>query len=263
MVALRISVALCVWLSITGCRRPAPHPGPPEGVTTLSNAEVEVDDVSAASLDFARRLRGAWVVRDDDDSGSARAWDVGGDTVTIYDPARRRSVKERFALVSPCRLVHVRPIGSDPYLDGGGSEQIATTDTFVFASDGLHVAAAPAAGGFRRGSVVIACIGDHLYRSEPRSALCGTWAMPVAGPAMSSGFECGIDQGVLVDELVVRPFGGGESMRLPFYGDALLSPALVAHVAEAQPSFEEATRRADALLHGDARVRIHMGSGRD
>ncbi len=59
----------------------------------------------------------------------------------------------------------------------------------------------------------------------------------------------------MTPSFVLRPIEGGESVWLAFYGDALLSPALLAHVADTQPSLRGAMRRADAVVAAEARVR--------
>ena len=84
-----------------------------------------------------------------------------GDSVTVYDATRRRTEKQRFSLVSPCRIARTRALP-----DG---TSVKTYDTFVFARDGLHVAQAPASGGFRRDGRVTAYIDDHVYTFEVQS----------------------------------------------------------------------------------------------
>jgi hypothetical protein len=208
----------------------------------------------AESRVFARRWQGSWVLRDADYPGSVQAWDVEGDAVTVYDGRSRRQRRDSFALTSPCRLTHSRSLGTDEYLDGSPSGGILTADTFVFSSDGLHVAASAAAGGFRRGPLVTACVGSHLYAFDAGSAVCQTWSEAAPGPELTPRMECAIDTSVASTSFVLRPGGGGDSVRLPFYGDALLSPDLLAHVAEVEPSFHEATRRVDAIVHPDGGI---------
>ncbi len=72
------------------------------------------------------------------------------------------------------------------------------------------------------------------------------------GPELTSRTECSIETGFPTSSFVMRPLEGGDSLRLTFYGDALLSPELLAHVAEAQPSFPEAVRRAVTLAQSGA-----------
>jgi hypothetical protein len=59
--------------------------------------------------------------------------------------------------------------------------------------------------------------------------------------------ECSVERGATTRSFVVRPVEGGEPVRLEFYGHALLSEPLVAHVAERRPTFTGAVRRADGL----------------
>jgi hypothetical protein len=185
----------------------------------------------------AREWRGAWVVRDADYPGSVQAWSVNGSSVSVYDATRRRTEKQRFSLVSPCRIARTRTLP-----DG---TSVKTYDTFVFARDGLHVAQAPASGGFRRDGRVTACIDDHVYTFEVQSTRCRRYSARMAGP--STSVECTLTSTGASSSFVVRPLQGDESSRIDFYGDALLSRALLAHVAERSPSFYEAQRRADRL----------------
>ncbi len=127
-------------------------------------------------------MAGSLVLRDADYPGSVEAWADDGDAVTVYDAIRGRRDEERFAVRSPCRVVHSRSIHRDPYLDGGPGEEIVTTDTFVFASDGLHVAMAPAASGFRRGALVSACVGNRVYTFNAQDGRCQSWAEAIRRP---------------------------------------------------------------------------------
>jgi hypothetical protein len=106
---------------------------------------------------------------------------------------------------------------------------------------------APAGAGFRDGERVTACIEDRVYEYDTRSEQCRRWDALMTGPAGPAQAECSVVESGGSSTFVVRPFGGGESMRLDFQGDALLSPPLLAHVVEARPSFEEARREADAV----------------
>ena len=131
---------------------------------------------------------------------------------------RPRVREERFALPSPCRVSRVRSIGDDPYLDAGAAEQLTTLDTFAFASDGLHVALAPADGGFRRGIRVTACLGDRLVTFDTRGSNCLRWGAGAGGtitfPTLA---ECAIESGP-GSSFVLRPLLGGEAVRLPSTG---------------------------------------------
>jgi hypothetical protein len=252
----RVACASFLGLSVVACRDRGP---PPSSLDVASAAPPAVDSVEsrpidvfeAESLESARRWQGSWVVRDADYPGSIQAWGVDGDAVTVYDGRTKRQRRDGFALLSPCRLTRTRSLGVDPYLDGSPSEGITTADTFVFSSDGLHVAMSPAAGGFRRGPLVTACVGSHLYAFDVGTSVCQTWNEEARGPALTPRMECAIDASVAPTSFVLRPGGGGVSVRLPFYGDALLSPELLVHIAEAEPSFHDATRRVDAITARD------------
>lgn len=243
-------------LSVLTCRDRNQPSSPPDAAASCPESGVGSSDSTEVLrfelLAFAHRWQGAWVLLDADYPGSVQAWDVHGDSVTVYDAARGRSDVDRFALSSPCRVSRSVAIGHDPNLGDGSSEEVTTTDTFVFAADGLHVAVAPAAGGFLRGSLVIACVGDRVYTLERLGGTCRTWTEAMSAPALAPRPECVIDSSPAGPAFVLRRSGWGESVRLPFYGDALLSPELLAHVAETQASFHEAVRRADALAHREA-----------
>jgi hypothetical protein len=191
-----------------------------------------------------------------------QAWAVDGDTVAVYDARRGRRDEERFTVESPCRVVRSRSFGRDAHRDGAPTDEIRTADTFVFASDGLHVAMAPAAGGFERGALVTACVDSRVYRFDEQSRRCQSSLGTIDGLGPPPSMECAIDPGAVEPSLVLRPMEGGESVRLPFYGDALLSPELLAHVAEARPSFREAMRRADALVDVEGGARGEMPPAR-
>jgi len=189
--------------------------------------------------DLARRWQGAWVVRDADYPGSIQAWSVRGDRVSVYDAVRRDTVRERFALVSPCRLQRTLVLAH-------GSED-TSRDTFVFADDGLHVARAPASGGSRVGELVTACIGEHVYRYWANSQRCLQWDAAMTGPPVTPNAECAIVSDGVTTSFVVRPLEGGSSLHVDLYGQALLSDPLLAHVAERSPDFDAAKARADRL----------------
>lgn len=186
--------------------------------------------------DLARQWQGVWVIRDADYPGSAQAWAVQGSSVEVYDPGSGQSRREQFTLESPCRLVRRQS-------DGAGGE-IVSTNTFAFAPDGLHVAPAESAGGLRRGSLMTACIGDHVYTFDTQSGRCQKWnATMSASP--TSAEECALDPSP--PAFVLRHFQGGEDVRLRVSGDALLSPGLEAQVAAPQRTFQAAIRMATAL----------------
>jgi hypothetical protein len=191
--------------------------------------------------DLTRRWQGVWVVRDADYPGSVEAWNVKGDHVSVYDAKRGRVDDEKFALVSPCRVARTRVVDGKP-------DAVVTDDTFVFASDGLHVARAPAAGGFQRGQTIEACIGENVYRYDTHTDACARLDATGAQPPVTDQAECAIDHGPVSSSFVVRPMEGGATVRLDFYaGGALLSQALVAHIAEPRTTFTGAVRRADSL----------------
>jgi hypothetical protein len=252
----RFGCALLVGVCVVACRERGSPPSSLDAASAAPSAlgSVEnrpIDVFEAESLEAARRWQGSWVLRDADYPGSIQAWSVDGDAVTVYDGRTKRQRRDGFSLPSPCRLTHSRPDGVDPYLDGSPRETITTADTFVFASDGLHVAMSSAAGGLRRGSLVTACVGSHLYGFDVRTSLCQTWSEEARGPVLTPRVECGIDASLGPPSFVLQPVGGGASLRLPFYGDALLSPDLLSHIAEVEASFHDAMRRVDALTVRD------------
>jgi hypothetical protein len=192
--------------------------------------------------DLSHRWQGVWIVRDADYPGSVQAWNVTGDHVSVYDAKQHHVDDEKFALVSPCRV-------SRSLVVDGKQQAIVTSDTFVFASDGLHVARAPAAGGFQQGAIVDACIGDDVYEYDTRAGSCERLPVTGSAPPLTDRAECSLDHGLVSTSFVVRSGGGGTSTRLDFYGGALLSQPLLAHIAEHRPTFVGAVRRADALAH--------------
>jgi hypothetical protein len=187
--------------------------------------------------DLARRWQGAWVVRDADYPGSVQAWAVQGGSVEVYDPASGQSRREQFTLESPCRIVRKQSNGS------GGAETVST-NTFVFGSDGLYVAPAQVAGGLRRGNLLTACIGDHVYTFDTRSQQCQKWDAAMSGNPMPAE-ECEV--GGSPPAFVLRRYAFGQDVRLNVSGEALLSPGLAAQVSEPQRTFQAAIRLATAL----------------
>jgi hypothetical protein len=195
--------------------------------------------------DLARRWQGAWIVRDADYPGSVQAWNVHGDSVTVYDPVARHSETQSFVLQSPCRLVRKR----SP--DASGSETIAAMNTFAFGADGLHVGSPQDAGGLRSGPLLTVCTQDHLYTFDRRSGRCQSQTFDPSGatptpPVSPASVECVLD--TTPPSFVLRQLGSGQNVRLSFSGDALLSPALAGQVTAPQRSFQEAVKRADTLV---------------
>lgn len=186
--------------------------------------------------DLARQWQGVWVIRDADYRGSVQAWAVQGNSVEVYDPASGQSRQEQFTLESPCRLVRRQS-------EGAGSE-IVSKNTFAFAPDGLHVAPAESAGGLRRGSLMTACVGDHVYTLDTESGRCQKWNATMS-VSPTSAEECAFDPSP--PAFVLRHFQGGEDVRLRVSGDALLSPGLSAQVAAPQRTFQAAIRMATAM----------------
>ena len=93
-----------------------------------------------------------------------------------------------------------------------------------------------------------ACVGDRLYTFDTSTRSCQRWNETMTGDPLTPDTECVIAVGLGTTAFVLRPLEGGSSVRLTFDGDALLSPTLVAQVAEPQPSFSAAVQRADAVV---------------
>jgi hypothetical protein len=166
-----------------------------------------------------------------------QAWAVQGSSVDVYDPGWGQSRRERFTLVSPCRLVRTQS-------DGSGGDQTTSTNTFAFAPDGLHVAPADSAGGLRRGNLMTACIGDHVYTFDTQSGQCQKWNATMS-VSPTSAEECAFEPSP--PAFVLRHLEGGKDVRLNVSGDALLSPGLAAQVAAPQRTFQAAIRMATGL----------------
>jgi len=252
----RLASASLLGLSLA-CRSPsagAPSPDAGAPVPPIPSGRRDpIQDAREESLELARRWQGAWVVRDAEYPGSIQAWNVRATMVTVYDATDHRTEEEGFTVPSPCRISRTRRIGVDPELDARPVEDVITIDTFVFAGDGLHVAMTPAGGGFRRGAIITACVGDRLYTFDDHLSYCDTWSLPMSEPPLARSARCRIEPGPASTSFVLERVGWGEAVRLTFYGDALLSPALLAEVAEPTPSFREATDRADALANASAK----------
>jgi hypothetical protein len=193
--------------------------------------------ITGVVREMAQRWQGAWVVRGADYAGSVQAWNVHGDSVTVYDAASHQTTEQRLTFQSPCRLVRGQ--------SAGGGDSVSTTNTFAFGPNGLHVAPAQAAGGARAGGLLIACIGNDVYTLDAQSGRCQRWNATMSeGPTPAE--ECVYDASP--PGFVLRRLGGPEDVRLGISGDALLSPELASQLAERQPSFQAAVKRADALL---------------
>ena len=247
---LACAVAACGQRSVAPSRRDAALAAALLELAPTTSAA----DVRSQTHALAHRLQGSWLVRNSKYPGSVQAWGVDGDAVTVYDTARGRSDVERFAVNSPCHLTLTLSIGGDPNLDGNPREVVTSTDTFVFARDGLHVAMAAAAGGFRRGSHVVACIGDRLYAYDTRSARCEAWLDLANTPSLEREQQCAIDTSTAAAAFIVSTSGTDEPLSIPLYDDALMSAPLVGSVAEPQASFHEAVQRADAILKAATRA---------
>ena len=214
---------------------------PPAADNDKAAAAPPAADNDKMVADLTRHWQGVWVVRDADYPGSVEAWNVKGDHVSVYDAKHGRVYDEKFTLVSPCRIARSRVIDGRP-------DAVVTDDTFVFASDGLHVARAPAAGGFQRGPMIEACVDAHVYQYDTRTGACMKLDGAAAEPPLTERAECAVEHGLVTSSFVVRPLEGGATVRLDFYpGGALLSQALVAHIADRRPTFIGAVHRADAF----------------
>jgi hypothetical protein len=203
----------------------------------LMVAPVVAGSTNSTLDDLARRWQGVWVVRDADYPGSVQAWAVQGSSVEVYDPATGQSRRDQFMLESPCRIVRKQPNGS------GGAETVST-NTFVFASDGLHVAPAQSPGGLRRGNLLTACIGDHVYTYDTQSQQCQKWDAAMSGSPMPAE-ECVVSGSP--PAFVLRRYELGKDVRLNVSGEGLLSPGLAGQVSEPQRTFQAAIRLATAL----------------
>ena len=167
---------------------------------------------------------------------------------TVHDAGNGWDAEEQFSLRSPCSLVRVRSIANGNVL--------TVVDTFVLADDGLHIALPPVAGGVRRDDMFTVCAKDRVYTFDARTNRCVEWDPAMNGVSGTQRDSCGIDRGVVVDTFTIRPLGGGVPIRMDIRDGALLSPTLTGQVAEPQPSFEDAVRRADEIVkQGESRGR--------
>jgi hypothetical protein len=190
-----------------------------------------------SSTDLTRSWQGAWVVRDAIYPGSIQAWSVQGNSVVVYDPTTHSQKSEKFTLESPCRLVRTESPGAQTV--------VVTTNTFAFASDGLHVGSPQAAGGLRRGPLLTACVGDRVYTFDERTGHCQMQPADKGGSPTPAG-ACAVS--ATPPAFVLRRLDGvGEDVWMNFAGDGLLSPALAGAVSDKQPTFDAAIRRADTL----------------
>jgi hypothetical protein len=188
-----------------------------------------------ATDDAIARWQGAWVLRDADYPGSVQAWNVHGDGVTVYDGATKTTEEEALFAVSPCRVARTRA------LDDGTS--VTTFGTFAFAGDKLYVARTPATGGLRRGGTIVACVDADVYEYDITNGQCRRRDTTTQRPAAYANTDCAVVREGAATTFVVRPLQGGDTVAIPFYGDALLSQELMAHPAEHFPSFAAAIRR--------------------
>jgi hypothetical protein len=198
---------------------------------------VSVLGAAGAGPDLAHQWQGAWVVRDAEYPGSIQAWSVQGNSVVVYDPYSGSRESQRFTLQSPCRLVRTEPLG--------GGSSIVTANTFAFAVDGLHVGPAAAAGGARRGALLTACVGHHVYTVDTRTGRCLEQPADLSMGPMTSDADCSVSG--TPPSLVLRRPEEGRDVQLSVWGNGLLSPELVGSISERQPSFNAAVQRADAL----------------
>ena len=209
----------------------------PCAVLALALGSTSVLAGAPVPSDLAQRWQGVWIIRDADYPGSVQAWAVQGNSVDVYDPRSGQDRRERFTLVSPCRLVRTQS-------DGSGGAETVSTNTFAFAPDGLHVAPAQSAGGLKRGNLITACIGDNVYTFDTQSGQCQKWNATMSGsPTSAEG--CALDPSP--PAFVLQHFQGGEDLRLNLSGDALLSPGLAAQVAAPQRGFQAAIRMVTQL----------------
>jgi hypothetical protein len=161
--------------------------------------------------DLWGRWQGVWIIRDADYPGAVQVWNAKENEVSVYDAGRSSVEEEHFALVSPCRIARTAFAGTASV--DGGQGAIVTSDTFVFADDGLHVARAPAAGGFQQGPLVDVCVGDSFYRYDTRTDTCERQDATAIPQVVTDRAECAIYKGVATTpsswgrSKAARPFG--------------------------------------------------------
>jgi hypothetical protein len=165
---------------------------------------------------------------------------VRGSAVTVYDAGRRDAVDETFVIVSPCRVERTRPLDQ-------GSGSIVTADTFAFASDGLHIALPPVAGGMAESGAAWVCVDDSVYTVDGPSSACRRWSSSL-GVELTRRAECEIGGAGDQESFVIRPSSGGSTTRLRADRNALLSVELEVGQAQRMPTFEEARRSADGIM---------------
>lgn len=187
--------------------------------------------------DLARRWQGAWVVRNVAYPGEVEAWNVRGNTITVYHPTTGRKETARFTLQSPCRLVRTRE------LEGG--EKTVTTNTFAFAPDGPHVGPAQAAAGARRGDVLTMCVGNRVYTYDEQTQSCQRWSRDMSGSPLPAQATCA--RVASPPGFVIRRENGAGDVHMNLAGDALLSSTLTG-AAERRHSFYSAIQRANAMV---------------
>jgi hypothetical protein len=210
----------------------------PETVVTLTGATVERGTAETLRTEAERRLRGNWVVLGAEYPGSQQAWSISDGAVRVHDGARREEWTEELSVPSPCELVRTR---------SKGDARIETTNTFVFADDGLHVSSSPIPVGLQRGDLIIVCARGQVYTYDKRTGQCDVWDPSMAAESKSSPELCRIVRGAGSDSFVVSPPGGGVATTLNIRHDALLSAVPAAIVARAAPSWEAAVGEAEAI----------------
>jgi hypothetical protein len=243
-VAMRLAPLVASALALGACRvgssgSRSVDAGPALGtVPTLTGAVIDRVTPEALRAEAERRLRGNWVVLGAEYPGSHQAWSVSDGTVRIHDGARREEWTEELSVRSPCELVRTRSLGN---------ARTETTNTFVFADDGLHVSSSPTPVGLRRGDQLTVCARGQVYAYDMRTAQCDVWDPTMAAESKSSMELCRIVHGAGSDSFVVSPHGGGVSTTLNIQHDALLPAAPAANLARAAPSWEAAVGEAEAI----------------
>jgi hypothetical protein len=230
-------------LGLAACRPSSSTPAPTDAVArsatnpTLTSAEVDRRSLDALREEALRRLGGNWVVLDSDYPGSRQAWSVLDGTVRVYDVARGDEWTAGLTVRSPCELVRTRA-------DRGTT--IETTDTFVFADDGLHVAPSATPLGLRRGTRLTVCARSQVYTYDTETGRCDVWDPSMTAYSDDTQLECRITHDLGFDSFVLVPLGGGDSTRLAIQHEALLPDEPTARVAHPAPSWAAAIHDAEA-----------------
>jgi hypothetical protein len=242
---MRLECTLVCAAALLACGKGAPEASrldagaEPYASAALTDAVILREARSVVIDELTGRLQGAWVTRDADYPGSRQAWEVHGGSVRVYDAGGKWEAEERFSVATPCSLVRTRSTGP-------GTET-ATADTFAFGDDGLHLVLAPAPGGLVRNDLITVCARNHVYSYDIRTKQCLRWDPTMTLASSSSREQCAITHGPVTEEFALRPLGGGASTHVVIQAGALLSPELAAHLAEPEPSWEAAVRRAEQL----------------